>query len=271
MRTVSATALELSLAICAFCWVFDSRTKAQTHSLDSPRKPVIVELFTSEGCSSCPPAEALLKKLGEQQSVPGANVVALEEHVTYWDHLGWRDPYSSAEWTQRQVAYKEKFKMEEVYTPQMVVNGREQFVGSNERDAAIEIGKAARRRETDVAITSKKPDAADSQQFIVSVGTLTENTAGDAAEIWLAVTEDGLQSSVSGGENSGHVLHHVATLRSLRKIGIADPNNDAASFTGDPRVRFDSRWNRESLQVVVFVQEKKSLQILGAATMKISH
>lgn len=270
MKNVSAMALELSLAICVFCWAVDSQAKAQTPTAESPRKPVIVELFTSEGCSTCPPAEALLQKLTEQQPVAGADIVALEEHVTYWNQLGWRDPYSSAEWTQRQVAYKEAFKTREVYTPQMIVDGRKQFVGSNERDAAFEIETAARRAETNVAITSKKPDA-KGLQFNVSVAKLTGNTAGDAAEIWLAVTEDGLQSSVSGGENSGHVLRHVATLRALHKIGTADPNKDGTSFTGDPRVRFDSQWKLENLHVVVFVQEKKSLRILGAASIKISN
>jgi len=270
MKSVSAIALKLSLAICVFCWAVDSQTKTQTPAAESPRKPVIVELFTSEGCSTCPSAEALLQELEEQQPVAGADVVALEEHVTYWNHLGWRDPYSLAEWTQRQLAYKEAFKTREVYTPQMIVDGRKQFVGSSERDAAFEIERAARRAETNVAITSKEPDAKGLRQFNVSVAKLTGNTAGDDAEIWLAVTEDGLQSSVSGGENSGHVLHHVATLRALHKIGVADPNKDRTSFTGDPRVRFDSQWKLENLHVVVFVQEKKSLQILGTASIKIS-
>src|SRR5271168_2907304 len=106
MKKVPSVVLTLFLAICAFCAAFDSSTKAQAPAAESPRKPVIVELFTSEGCSTCPPADALLQKLEEQQPIAGADVVALEEHVTYWNQLGWTDPYSSLEWTQRQVAYK---------------------------------------------------------------------------------------------------------------------------------------------------------------------
>jgi hypothetical protein len=270
MKIIPAVALGLPLAVCVFCSAFDSHAKAQSPAAESLRKPVIVELFTSEGCSTCPPADALLQKLEEQQPIVGANVVPLEEHVTYWNQQGWSDPYSSLEWTQRQAVYKEVFKTKEVYTPQMVVNGQEQFVGNNGQQAVIEIEKAAQRVATDVAITSEKPDKG-SQQFSVSVGKLAGNSAGDTAEVWLAVTEDGLQSTVSRGENSGHVLHHIATLRSLRKIGVADPNKAPASFAGDPRVKFDSHWTPDKLHVVVFVQEKKSRHILGAASMKISH
>jgi hypothetical protein len=101
------------------------------------------------------------------------------------------------------------------------------------------------------------------------VGKLARNAVGDVAEVWLAVTEDGLQSSVSLGENAGHVLHHTATLRSLHKIGVADANGMSMSFAGDPVVKFNSHWNSQNLRVMVFVQEKKSREILGAASTRI--
>jgi len=270
MKNTAVVALSLSLALCAFCLGFDSHAKAQTAAAEPSRKPVVVELFTSEGCSTCPPADALLQKLQEQQPIAGADVIALEEHVDYWNSLGWTDPYSSAEYTQRQAAYAIALKNQE-YTPQMVVDGRAQFIGSSERDAAMEIGKAARSVQTDVTIASSKTDPKGSQEFSVAVGKLVANTPGDVAEVWLAVTEDGLESSVNRGENSGQRLHHAATLRSLRKIGVADPNKTPSSFTGDPRLKLDSHWNAEKLRVVVFVQEKKSRVILGAASAKISH
>src|SRR5215469_7788691 len=102
----------------------------------APRVPVIVELFTSEGCSSCPPADALLARLESAQPVSGAQIIALEEHVDYWDHLGWMDPFSSAEWTRRQQDYSGAFRRDGEYTPQMVVDGREEFVGSRSDLAA---------------------------------------------------------------------------------------------------------------------------------------
>jgi hypothetical protein len=257
-----------ALALFLLCNVFVSITKAQTSAGEADRKPVIVELFTSEGCSTCPPADELLQKLEAQQPVAGAEIVALEEHVDYWNHDGWNDPYSSAEWTERQTVYRTIFNQTE-YTPQMIVDGQSQLVGSNGREALVEIEKAAHRAQTDVAINSEAPDAHGSQRFTVSVGKVAGNTAGDVAEIWLAVTEDGLQSSVNRGENAGHVLHHTATLRSLHKIGTADVTAASVSFKGDARVKLESRWKPENLHVVVFVQEKKSRKILGAASAKV--
>src|SRR5213594_3831029 len=99
------------------------------------RGPVLVELFTSEGCSSCPPADALLARLEKSQPVAEAEIIVLSEHVDYWNRLGWRDPFSSVEFTLRQQRYTEGFRRDGAYTPQMVVDGRVEFVGSDERQA----------------------------------------------------------------------------------------------------------------------------------------
>jgi len=267
IRNLPAVPLRLSLTLFVFASVL-VLGKAQTAAVEAGRKPVVVELFTSEGCSSCPPADALLQQLEQQQPVAGVEIIALEEHVDYWNHDGWIDPFSSPEWTQRQQAYVARFK-KDAYTPELVVNGRSQFVGNDAREAELEIQKAAGGLKTEVAITSGGGESKGSQRFSVSVGKLVHNTASDVAEVWLAVTEDGLHSSVSLGENAGHVLRHVATLRSLQKIGVANTSGASMSFTGDPVVKFDSRWNLENLHVTVFVQEKKSQEILGAASKRI--
>ncbi|MGH9729781.1 MAG: DUF1223 domain-containing protein, partial [Candidatus Acidiferrales bacterium] len=227
-----------------------ARTRASAGAQATPRtasatsverKPVVVELFTSEGCSDCPPAEALALKL-EQQPIAGVDVIVLEEHVDYWDHQGWVDPFSSSEWTQRQQVYVAHAKGNP-YTPEMVVDGQSQFVGSNGRQALAAIEKAARGPETSVTIAGGKQDGEDSQDFRVSVGKLAGNVDGDTAEVWLAVVEDGLHSSVNAGENAGHVLYHAAVVRSLHKIGDAKGNGDAA-FAGDARVKLKSNWKR---------------------------
>jgi hypothetical protein len=269
MRMFAKIVFRLPVALLILCNAPVSNTKAQTPAGEADRKPVIVELFTSEGCSTCPPADELLQKLEAQQPVAGAEIVPLEVHVDYWNHDGWNDPYSSAEWTERQTVYRTIFNQTE-YTPQMIVDGQSQFVGSNGRQALAEIEKAAHRVQTDVAISSEKSDTHGSERFTVSVGKLAGNTTGDVAEVWVAVTEDGLQSTVNRGENAGHVLHHTATLRSLHKVGTADVSAPSVSFKGDSRVKFESRWKPENLHVVAFVQEKKSRKILGAASAKVS-
>src|SRR5579872_5962798 len=225
-------------------------TQAQLPSGISDRKPVVVELFTSEGCSSCPPADTLLQQLQTKSPLAGAEVVALEEHVDYWNHDGWIDPYSSAEWTKRQEAYV-SFRKTGPYTPELVVDGQSQFVGNNEEQAKLEIQKAAAAAKTAVAIVASR-ETTGAQHLHVSVGKIDGDVTGDVAEVWLAVTEDGLHSSVSRGENAGHVLQHVATLRSLQKIGVARSNGAAASFTGDSMVNLDSRWIMGNLHIIVF-------------------
>ncbi|MGA8619280.1 MAG: DUF1223 domain-containing protein [Candidatus Sulfotelmatobacter sp.] len=264
------TKLGLRLSFLLFiAWsAFAAKAEPQTSVERATRKPVVVELFTSEGCSSCPPADVLLQKLEAQQPVAGAEIIALEEHVDYWNHDGWMDPYSSPEWTERQQTYVSLIK-EDAYTPELVVDGQSQFVGNNPHRAAVEIEKAARGVKAEVSITAAAPDADSSQRLNVSVGKLGGNVPGDVAEIWLAITEDGLHSSVNRGENAGHVLQHIATLRSLHKIGIADANGTSVSCAGNPVLKFNPHWNVDNLRVTVFVQKKKSREILGAASIRV--
>jgi hypothetical protein len=232
-------------------------------------QPVVVELFTSEGCSSCPPADALLLKLETAQSVHGANVIAIEEHVDYWNHDGWTDPYSSADWTQRQVDYVTHFKGQEPYTPQQIVDGQFEMSGGQEQKTEQAIQQSAAQPKTEITLTAAN-SSPDGTQLNVRVGKLTGNSDRDAAEVWMAITESGLASSVDAGENAGKNLRHASVLRSLHKIGVANPKNDSA-FESSQKVKFKSSWKRQNLQVAVFVQEKKSMRILGAAAVPVSN
>jgi len=229
------------------------------------RVPVILELFTSEGCSSCPPADALLARLEEEQPVAGAEIIALEEHVDYWDHQGWVDPFSSGQWTQRQEDYASGFGTRSVYTPELVVNGRSGFVGSHEGDAFRAITGAAAQPRTPIFLTLLKSEKRDHAHLKVEVGKLNGGQSGEVVEVWLAITEKALHSAVLGGENSGHDLHHAAVVRRLHKAGTAD-SKGAAAFTGESDLKFDPGWKRANLRVVAFVQERRSRHILGAAS-----
>jgi hypothetical protein len=243
---------------------------AQAGAAPADRKPVVVELFTSEGCSSCPPADALLKKVETEQPIRDAEVIALEEHVDYWNQDGWFDPYSSPEWTERQQAYVSKLKGKGAYTPQMIVDGQREFVGSSIRDAGAAIHDAAQRAKAEITITPDASAHGDAQHFDVKVAKLPETDSKEDADIWMAITEDGLVGDVKAGENAGKNLQHAAILRSFHKIGAVAGGKESSPFEANPEVKFKSNWKKENLRVVVFVQGHKSLRILGAASARVA-
>jgi len=270
MKCALAGIVIVTLSLYSWGSIFNAETGPQA-SIPAPiRSAVVVELFTSEGCSTCPPADALLARLEDEQFIDGAEIIALEEHVDYWNQQGWTDPFSSLEWTLRQQEYAAAFKGDGVYTPQMIVDGRSQFIGSRIREATAGIGEAARRPKTTVVIAPSKSDKNSDEQFMVTVGKLEEAPAGDSVEVWMAITERGLHSAVSRGENAGKELHHAAVLHSMRRIGTAD-RSKSSSFSGKASMKVKPAWKRENLRVVVFAQEKKSRRILGAASLRIAN
>src|SRR5882762_6051809 len=167
---------------------------------DANATPVVVELFTSEGCSSCPPADEVLSKLDKMQPIQGVEVIALGEHVDYWNKLGWIDPYSSAEFSNRQSSYADAFGQESVYTPQMIVDGRDEFAGGNGNKAHDAIIKAARSPKAKVELLTGPGSRGSNDKDLrlsIHVSDLPQVTAGDAADGLLAITENNLRSEVS--------------------------------------------------------------------------
>lgn len=228
------------------------------------RVPVVVELFTSEGCSSCPPADQLLAQLDKNQPFSGVQVIALEEHVDYWNQLGWVDPFSSAQYRVRQNDYARKFLTDSVYTPQMIVNGQALFVGNDGTRAYQEIGRAAQARTALVELkTSPKPGDPDLVDLTVQV-TNSKPGKMHTSNVYLAVTENDLSSHVLRGENSGRVLRHAPVVRSFGAIGRVDAHGTNGGQITDT-LRLPREWKRENLRAVVFVQERDSERITGAA------
>jgi hypothetical protein len=264
---VNSILLVLVLALAATCHSGPTQTVTAPNRAGE-RVPVVLELFTSEGCSSCPPADALLAQLAEQQPVGGAELIALEEHVDYWDHQGWNDPFSSAQWTQRQQDYAAGLADHGVYTPELVVNGRTGFVGSRTAETYRAITGAIAQPHTEISISVLKPENRKHEGLRVEAGKLVGAQQNDTAEVWLAVTETGLHNAVSGGENAGQDLHHAPVVRWLHKAGNA--GRDAApSFAGESDLKLDSAWKRSNLRIVAFIQEKHSRHILGAAVTRL--
>jgi hypothetical protein len=247
-----------------------TRAHAQTAAgmPQAARTPVVVELFTSEGCSSCPPADALLARLAQEPLAGNVQLIALEEHVDYWDNQGWVDPFSSHDWTSRQYDYAATLGNRNPYTPQMVVDGSAEFSGGHAQKAHDAILNSASKAKIPVILALGSSSGTNKENISVKVGKLEGTTKGDPAEVWLAITETGLHSAVTRGENAGEDLHHAAIVRSMRKIGEAKGEREA-SFAEDVTVPLKKEWKRENLRAVLFVQEKKSRRILGAAEIRI--
>lgn len=196
-------------------------------------------------------------RLGRTQPVRGADVIIVEEHVDYWDRLGWKDPFSSEEATDRQKAYAGPLGADQVYTPQMVVDGRQSFVGSSESDALRAIRAASPDPKPAVALSW-----ASGGRLTISVPALANAPRGVSSQVYLAVTENMLQSDVKRGENSGRALQHDGVARQISVVGKIDPG--APGFSSTISVPAKAEWNRANLRAVVFVQEKRSLHILAA-------
>jgi hypothetical protein len=230
------------------------------------RVPVIVELFTSEGCSSCPPADALLARMERTQPVAGVRIVALEEHVDYWNQLGWNDPFSSPQYRARQNDYAVFARTDNIYTPQIVVSGQAAFVGDDANRAYQEIGLAAQSQTISVDLKAT-PNSRSADLMDLSVQVSNPKSAkAHAANLYLAVTETDLAMNVPSGENAGRMLRHSAVVRSFGVIGRIDPRG---SNTGQvvSTLRLPREWKRDNLHAVVFVQERDSLRITGAGVL----
>jgi hypothetical protein len=260
------TILIPSCAAAVFAFTVHQLAAAQELGTQGARSPVVVELFTSEGCSSCPPADQLLAKLEVEQPIRNVEIIALEQHVDYWNNGGWIDPFSSSTATMRQYAYAGAVGNGNAYTPQMVVDGQHEFIGSRTGQARSVIEQAGTKKKLEVTLTAVERDKGE--KFRVSVGAIPNLSSADTPEIWMAITETGLHSNVRGGENSGEDLHHAAVVRKMWKIGVVKESG-AMSFSSEEGVKVDRGWKRENTRVVVFVQEKKSKKILGAGSARL--
>jgi len=233
---------------------------------DGQRVPVLVELFTSEGCSDCPPADALLEKLDRSQPVSGAELIVLSEHVDYWNNIGWKDPFSSHEYSERQGSYAGQFGLGSVYTPQMVVDGRIQLVGSDERGAIEAIENATKAEKIPVSLSSVHFDG---QKILLHIetGPSPSSISERFANVLLAIADESDQSSVSRGENAGRTLRHVAVLRDLVRVGALDRTGE---FSQDVAIN-SNHGNKGNLRIVAIVQEPTAGRVLGVGSARLSN
>lgn len=217
-------------------------------SPDPSRVPVLVELFTSEGCSDCPPADRLLEEIDTKQPIPGAHAIVLSEHVTYWNHQGWVDPFSFDEIDLRQKDYGDQFRLESVYTPQAVIDGATQLVGNN--------GPALAKAVEQAASTPKKPITISDAHWDHNAVTFTVNGPVDSSsKVVAVVAADATGKKITSGENSGRTLHHVAVVRTIKEFNASAADGrslrlSAGSLSHDP--------STTPVRLVVFLFEKKT-------------
>ncbi|TCK69750.1 DUF1223 domain-containing protein [Acidipila rosea] len=228
-------------------------------AVDRAPNVAIVELFTSEGCSSCPPADALLGQIHLKQSPSGQLIVGISEHVTYWNSLGWKDPYSSPVFTERQSAYASRLSPEGSYTPQMVLNGKDQFVGSNGTALDRALREDAKRTHVDLRIVA----ATLSVDGVDAKFSLSGHTS-KPLDVIAVLTDDADRSSVLRGENTGRLLQHVSVARSLTRV--ATVAGDAEKSIHLPLPDGFQTAVGAGHHIVLFAQEAHQGTIVGAAT-----
>jgi hypothetical protein len=227
------------------------------------RVPVLAELFTAEGCSSCPPADRLLAMVAKEQPVEGAYVIALSEHVTYWDNRGWKDPFGSPRFTERQNKYGYRFNLDSIFTPQLVVDGHKQMVGGDANQFRQALVEAARTPKPALIVEITTDDNGAVVAAVSGPGLQAGFAEG--AELLWAVTEDDLVVDVTRGENAKRRLEHSGVVRTLMSRKIDARQSQSATAV----IRLDSNWKRANLRVVAFVQSTKSGRVISAGWSKL--
>jgi hypothetical protein len=241
--------------------VLTSGAGGRATAASDARTPILMELFTSEGCSSCPPVDNWVAQLDASQPVAGAEIIVLSEHVDYWDHDGWKDPFSSAAITDRQKAYVQNLGLSDVYTPQIVVDGAFEVKPADQQQTNQGLTKAAGTPMMAIRLSSAA----------VGAGALTGRIEADGsglkknADVFVAVTLDKTLTDVLAGENNGHRLTNIAVVKEMVKVGKLEKGK---SFDQPFSVKLWPDADPANLRVIAFVQESGPGKVLGAGMTK---
>jgi hypothetical protein len=226
-------------------------------------KPVLVELFTSEGCSSCPPADAVLLKFDMLQPLPGAQLIVLSEHVTYWDHDGWKDPNSDPAFTQRQDSYEAKLGQKSPYTPQFIVDGSQDIRLDEPQKMEDTLRKAADAAKLPIRIGEISVDSASPEVLRTHIETGVNSAK--AADVYVAIALSRVETQVLHGENEGHRLVHAAVVQQLIKVGKL---GEGKAFNQNGEFKLKPGTDPKNIRLIAFVQEPGPGRTLGVALRK---
>jgi hypothetical protein len=224
--------------------------------------PVLVELYTSEGCNSCPPADELLRKLDCMATPTGQTIVALSEHVTYWNQLGWVDPFSNDAFTQRQNTYGENFNMDEIYTPMVVVNGSQAVLGSDRAAVLAAVSFQALPLPVSIQVISAR--ASGGNLFVAYM--LSGKLPAGGGEVYAALVDDLDTMQVAHGENAGRTLSHVSVVRSFGKAAMLKAGEQSILTLALPAAPA----NAPGQHLVVFVQVAGQGRVIGMVRQAVS-
>ena len=247
MTKVKMLQVVLVLSVVAFSYGLVDNKKGMVE--EAAKEIAIVELFTSEGCSSCPPADNLLSKIAAENK----NVYVLSYHVDYWDHLGWKDPFSQSLFSERQRQYAKRFNLESIYTPQVVVNGAEEFVGSDEKRLRSSLLRSG-------SLPSIKLDAARKSAGKIHLSYQLKST--EALNLCVALVQPKAVNEIKRGENSGRTLHHVNVVRQLSSL-------DAKSASTSFDINIPASLHDEEFELLLFTQNEKDKRITAATKVAI--
>jgi hypothetical protein len=237
--------------VCFFTLIWPALLQPVT----SEKTPVLLELFTSLGCSSCPPADKLLAEIDRQQPIPGARLIALSEHVDYWNTPKWSDPFASVAYTDRQQAYDSRLGVE-AYTPQLIVDGSAALVGSDWHKAADAIERALHGPRIPVHVTATRNET--KAKLDIAAGP---NETANKAIVFLALARDRAETRVGGGENAGRDLSEVAVAYSIQQLGKIGARS---TFAKSLSIELPAKWQAGDLRVIVFVRKSDTMQVIGA-------
>lgn len=266
MSTKILFAIPFLAGLCALALFSSAGDAAPQKSGQPAGGPVILELFTSQGCSSCPPADRLLTRLAQDGGLKD-RVIPLSFHVDYWDYIGWQDPFASPRWSERQREYGRSFRSNRIYTPQLVVNGKTECVGSQEKVVREQIAAALATAPAG-RVTLEAVPAGTEDRLRVRVGAEMEKAAAARLDLWVAVWETGLETRVGAGENASRNLHNDYVVRRLEKA-LTLPGTAGARDTAELVLGLDKRWKRGNLGVAAFLQDPATRVIYGAAARRL--
>ena len=229
--------------------------------------PVLVELFTSEGCSSCPPADAFLQQL-DKQPITGAEMIVLSEHVDYWNHIGWKDPYSAKFFSDRQSVYAMQLDLDSVYTPQMVVDGAMELNGSDVAQAKKAFAQALRSEKIPVSLSSVSVAPGENLHVLLRTSPLPASFGLREADVYVAIALDHAESHVSHGENAGRTLAHTSVTKSIVKVGTIQ---EGKTFSREVQLKLEPGQDLRNLRLVALIQAPHQGRVLGATMELVSN